>query len=175
MAPSIEAAIDIQMSFAYSRAISLMRCLIEISAKKFAGVMPIAFVIAALTGDNPVAKITGNEITDAPPAIPLITPTRKPTAAMAMNSSTRKAYTRYMASVQVRLFAVARAKAGAELISCEPGSLASIIESLKAHGELANVLPQCSYLVDGLAPSDVNQEVKAGSTIDVLPRFAGGA
>ena len=80
-----------------------------------------------------------------------------------------------MASVQVRLFAVARAKAGAELISCEPGSLASIIESLKAHGELANVLPQCSYLVDGVAPSDVNQEISVGSIIDVLPRFAGGA
>ena len=80
-----------------------------------------------------------------------------------------------MASVQVRLFAVARAKAGAQLISCEPGSLASIIESLKAHGELANVLPQCSYLVDGVAPSDLNQEVSTGSTIDVLPRFAGGA
>ncbi|CAN2210812.1 Ubl_MoaD_like domain containing protein [Candidatus Nanopelagicaceae bacterium] len=80
-----------------------------------------------------------------------------------------------MASVQVRLFAVARAKAGAELISCEPGSLASIIESLNAHGDLASVLPQCSYLVDGLAPSDLNQEVSPGSTIDVLPRFAGGA
>ena len=80
-----------------------------------------------------------------------------------------------MASVQVRLFAVARAKAGAEMISCEPGSLASIIESLKARGDLANVLPQCSYLVDGLAPSDLNQNISAGSTIDVLPRFAGGA
>ena len=152
-----------------------MRCLIEMSAKKFAGVTPSAFVTAALTGEIPVASRTGNEITDAPPAIPLMTPTSKPTAAIAMNSSTRKAYTRPMASVQVRLFAVARAKAGAELISCEPGSLASIIESLNAHGDLANVLPQCSYLVDGLAPSDPNQEVSAGSTIDVLPRFAGGA
>ena len=80
-----------------------------------------------------------------------------------------------MASVQVRLFAVARAKAGTEMISCDPGSLFSIIESLKAHGDLANVLPQCSYLVDGLAPSDVNQNISAGSTVDVLPRFAGGA
>ena len=80
-----------------------------------------------------------------------------------------------MAFVQVRLFAVARAKAGTELISCQPGTLASIIESLKAHGELASVLPQCSDLVDGLAPSDVNQKISAGSTIDVLPRFAGGA
>jgi sulfur-carrier protein len=80
-----------------------------------------------------------------------------------------------MASVQVRLFAVARAKAGAEIISCQPGSLESIIESISTHGELASVLSQCSYLVDGVAPSDLNQEVSAGSTIDVLPRFAGGA
>jgi molybdopterin converting factor small subunit len=80
-----------------------------------------------------------------------------------------------MASVQVRLFAVARAKAGTEMISCQPGSLASIIESLSAHDGLASVLPQCSYLVDGVASSDLNQEVSAGSTIDVLPRFAGGA
>jgi molybdopterin converting factor small subunit len=145
------------------------------SAKKLAGVTPTAFVTAALTGEIPVASKTGKEITDAPPAIPLITPTSKPTAAMAMNSSIYQPYTRHMASVQVRLFAVARAKAGTELISCEPGSLASIVESLKAHGELATVLPQCSYLVDGLALSDVNQNISAGSTIDVLPRFAGGA
>jgi sulfur-carrier protein len=145
------------------------------SAKKFAGVIPIAFVIAALTGERPVAKITGNEMIDAPPAIPLMTPARSPTAAMAMNSSIWQPYTRHMASVQVRLFAVARAKAGTEIISCHPGSLASIIESIGTHGELASVLPQCSYLVDGVAPSDLNQEVSAGSTIDVLPRFAGGA
>jgi len=80
-----------------------------------------------------------------------------------------------MASVQVRLFAVARAKAGTEMISCQPGSLGSIIESLRTYGELDSVLPQCSYLVDGVAPSDVNQEISAGSTVDVLPRFAGGA
>ena len=80
-----------------------------------------------------------------------------------------------MASVQVRLFAVARAKAGVEIIASEPGSLASIIESLKAHGELASVLPQCSYLVDGVAGADLNQTINAGSTVDVLPRFAGGA
>ena len=80
-----------------------------------------------------------------------------------------------MASVQVRLFAVARAKAGVEMISCQPGSLESIIESISTRGELASVLPQCSYLVDGVAPSDLNQNISAGSTIDVLPRFAGGA
>jgi molybdopterin synthase sulfur carrier subunit len=80
-----------------------------------------------------------------------------------------------MASVQVRLFAVARAKAGSEMIVCQPGTLASIIESLKAHGELANVLPQCSYLVDGVACTELQSDIVAGSVIDVLPRFAGGA
>jgi len=80
-----------------------------------------------------------------------------------------------MAGVQVRLFAVARAKAGSELITCEPGSLGSIIEDLQSHGDLGIVLPQCSFLVDGIACTDLNQNIKAGSTIDVLPRFAGGA
>ena len=80
-----------------------------------------------------------------------------------------------MASVQVRLFAVARVKAGTEIILCQPGSLEFIIESISTHGELASVLPQCSYLVDGVAPSDLNQNISAGSIIDVLPRFAGGA
>ncbi|CAB4912437.1 unannotated protein [freshwater metagenome] len=80
-----------------------------------------------------------------------------------------------MADVQVRLFAVARAKAGSELITCEPGSLASIIQSISLRGELATVLPQCSYLVDGVACTDLNQLVTAGSAVDVLPRFAGGA
>lgn len=80
-----------------------------------------------------------------------------------------------MAFVQVRLFAVARAKAGTENIFCSAGSLASIIESLKAHGELERVLPQCSYLVDGVACADLQTKIGEGSVIDVLPRFAGGA
>ena len=144
-------------------------------AKKLAGVTPIAFVIAALTGDIPVASRTGKEMTDAPPAMPLINPTNKPVTAIRANSSTCQPYTRRMALVQVRLFAVARAKAGKDLITCQPGSLASIIESLGTYGELASVLPQCSYLVDGLASTDLNQNIGAASTIDVLPRFAGGA
>ena len=80
-----------------------------------------------------------------------------------------------MASVQVRLFAVARAKAGKEIISCDSGSLASIIQNLMSYGELGTVLPQCSFLVDGVACADVETQIFEGSTIDVLPRFAGGA
>jgi hypothetical protein len=80
-----------------------------------------------------------------------------------------------MPSVQVRLFAVARAKAGTNEITCQPGSLASIIENIKTQGDLAIVLPQCSFLVDGIASSDLEMHIQANSTIDVLPRFAGGA
>jgi molybdopterin converting factor small subunit len=80
-----------------------------------------------------------------------------------------------MADVQVRLFAVARAKAGTNVITCQPGSLTSIIESIKTHGDLAVVLPQCSFLVDGVACSDLETQIHANSTIDILPRFAGGA
>jgi molybdopterin converting factor small subunit len=80
-----------------------------------------------------------------------------------------------MAFVQVRLFAVARAKAGTENIFCSAGSLASIIQSLQTHGELERVLPQCSYLVDGVACGDLEMQIGEGSVIDVLPRFAGGA
>jgi hypothetical protein len=57
------------------------------SAKKFAGVTPRALVIAALTGDIPVASKTGYEMTDAPPAIPFIPPTKIPTANIRKYSS----------------------------------------------------------------------------------------
>jgi len=80
-----------------------------------------------------------------------------------------------MAFVQVRLFAVARAKAGTGNIDCPAGSLASIIQRLQTHGELESVLPQCSYLVDGVACADLEMQIGEGSVIDVLPRFAGGA
>jgi len=80
-----------------------------------------------------------------------------------------------MPSVQVRLFAVARAKAGTDLITCESGPLESIIASLQKNKELAAVLPQCSYLVDGITCTDMKVHINSGSTVDVLPRFAGGA
>jgi hypothetical protein len=57
------------------------------SAKKFAGVTPSEFVIEALTGESPVARSTGKEITDPPPAMPFMRPTNKPAMAMSKNSS----------------------------------------------------------------------------------------
>lgn len=44
------------------------------------------------------------------------------------------------------------------------------------HGEptLAQVLPRCSWLVDGVAAKDPLSPVAPGATVDVLPPFAGG-
>lgn len=58
----------------------------------------------------------------------------------------------------------------------EPASLAVILERLSSQFPgLGTVLPRCSFLVDALAakaPFDV--PVEAGSTVDILPPFAGG-
>ncbi len=78
--------------------------------------------------------------------------------------------------VTVRFFAAARAAAGQDEASVDPGSLAAILERLALDSPaLAGVLPRCSFLVDALAakaPFDV--PVAGGSTVDVLPPFAGG-
>jgi molybdopterin converting factor small subunit len=36
------------------------------------------------------------------------------------------------------------------------------------------VLPQCSYLLDEVSLRDLSVQVADGSTLDVLPPFAGG-
>ena len=42
------------------------------------------------------------------------------------------------------------------------------------HPKLGQVLPQCSYLLDEVSLRDLSVEVSDGSTLDVLPPFAGG-
>lgn len=77
----------------------------------------------------------------------------------------------------VRFFAAARAAAGAPEIHVAAGSLGEILRALTAdHPALAQVLPRCSYLLDETA---VHGELETlmvadGSTVDVLPPFAGG-
>ena len=80
-------------------------------------------------------------------------------------------------SVKVRLFAAARAAAGTESAHAPAGTLHSILDGLVVeYPPLADVLPRCSYLVDGLAvhgePTEVH--VHDGAELDVLPPFAGG-
>lgn len=77
--------------------------------------------------------------------------------------------------VTVRLFAAAAEAAGRDEIQVDAGSVADVTAALtKTLGdEFARILRQCALLVDGhrLEASD---QVPQGSTLDVLPPFAGG-
>lgn len=80
-----------------------------------------------------------------------------------------------MQQVQVHLFAGARATS-TDVIEVSPGTLTSVLEQCIAkYPSLSQAIPQCAYLVNGLTCGDMEQEISAGSRVDVLPRFAGGA
>lgn len=78
--------------------------------------------------------------------------------------------------VTVRYFAGARTAAGTESEQVPAGSLDELLTELATrHGEsLGKVLAVASYLVDGLAAHDRTAALPPGTTIDVLPPFAGG-
>jgi molybdopterin converting factor small subunit len=80
--------------------------------------------------------------------------------------------------VTVRYFAAARSAAGAdsESVVVRPGTtIAQLLDRIAAPGSrLAAVLDRCSYLCDGIAVRDETAPLRAGTTIDVLPPFAGG-
>jgi len=78
--------------------------------------------------------------------------------------------------VRVNYFAAARAAAGTTTETIEAGSLAALIaDASKRHGPgLAKVLGVCSFLVDGVRRSDHDAALPHGSSVDVLPPFAGG-
>jgi molybdopterin synthase sulfur carrier subunit len=77
--------------------------------------------------------------------------------------------------IEIRYFAAARAAAGVSIQRVEPASLTQILATVCAdNAQLAHVIEQCSFLVDSVAVNDMNMPIRAGSFIDVLPRFAGG-
>lgn len=81
-----------------------------------------------------------------------------------------------MSQVLVRYFAGAQAAAG---VAEEPATAATLdalcAQLAETHGaRLAMVLTACSFLVDGVAARDRSIRLPAGSTVDVLPPFAGG-
>jgi sulfur-carrier protein len=80
--------------------------------------------------------------------------------------------------VSVRYFAAARAAAGSdsEQLTLRAGAtVGQLVDRLGGRSpELARVLLRCSFLCDGIAARDKAQPLQAGSTIDVLPPFAGG-
>ncbi len=79
-------------------------------------------------------------------------------------------------TITVRFFAAARAATGVAEVQTAAGALTEVLSQLQQQfPAFAAVAPRCSFLVDGLAatsPADV--VVAAGSTVDVLPPFAGG-
>ncbi len=80
-----------------------------------------------------------------------------------------------METVEVRFFAAARAAAKTESLNLASATLQDILNKcITTYPELERIIPQCSFLVNGVANHDRELLIKAGSQIDVLPKFAGG-
>jgi len=78
-------------------------------------------------------------------------------------------------TVEVHLFAAARAAVGESTVVTPAGTLGSVLDDLQArYPDFARVRPQCSYLLDEVSCSDEAAVVGSGSRVDVLPPFAGG-
>lgn len=77
--------------------------------------------------------------------------------------------------VMVHLFAAARSAAGADVLFVGAGTLGQVLASCEGQAAgLADVLPRCSYLVNGMAVTDEAARLLPGDRLDVLPPFAGG-
>ncbi len=78
--------------------------------------------------------------------------------------------------IQVRLFAGAAEAAGAAVTRVQARTAGELRTALvAAHGAaLAEVLPRCALLADGVRLDGDAAPLVAGGTVDVLPPFAGG-
>jgi molybdopterin converting factor small subunit len=77
-------------------------------------------------------------------------------------------------TVEVHLYAAARAAVGSPTVSVPAGRLSTILDAVEAtHPAFATVRSRCSFLVDETAVHE-DVEVFGGSRVDVLPPFAGG-
>lgn len=75
----------------------------------------------------------------------------------------------------IRLYAAARSAAGKSELQAPAGRLNDILDDIsRENPRLAQVFLQCSFLLDGLVLHDKESMVPPGSTLDVLPPFAGG-
>lgn len=77
--------------------------------------------------------------------------------------------------LRIRLFAAARAAAGTDVLVVPAGTVESALaEAVSRAPGLADVLPRCSLLLDGVAVHDRSAVAPGGAELDVLPPFAGG-
>ena len=75
---------------------------------------------------------------------------------------------------RVRYFAAAAEAAGVDSEERSEGSLVELRAAVvAAHPALADILPRCAVMVDGVR-SDDDRSLDDAELIDVLPPFAGG-
>ena len=76
----------------------------------------------------------------------------------------------------VNFYAAARAASGLSVSEFEGQTLAEVIAAAsKKFPKLEQILPGCSYLINGSATLNLDIKVNPSDVIDVLPRFAGGS
>ncbi len=81
--------------------------------------------------------------------------------------------------IRVRLFAASKAAMGVPEADVPAGgsiadALVRLTETARDPQTAARVFARCSFLVDARATVDPATVLPAGSTLDVLPPFAGG-
>ncbi|BDZ37446.1 MoaD/ThiS family protein [Microbacterium suwonense] len=75
---------------------------------------------------------------------------------------------------QVRFFAAAEEAVGSPQLTVDATTLQALTASLSdEHPALAEILPRCSVLVDGVRV-DGSWPLPGDAVVDVLPPFAGG-
>ncbi len=80
-----------------------------------------------------------------------------------------------VAMVTVRFYAAARAAAGTSELAMEISTVQELLEQCSGMNErLAEVISTCTFLVDGIADSNLGRNLNGAQQVDVLPKFAGG-
>jgi molybdopterin converting factor small subunit len=75
----------------------------------------------------------------------------------------------------VNFYAAARAAAGTTRLTLNVNDVGALMAELtKLNTKMAKLLPTCTYLLNGIACEDLNQNISESDEIDVLPQFAGG-
>ncbi|MGO3477291.1 MAG: MoaD/ThiS family protein [Brachybacterium tyrofermentans] len=79
-------------------------------------------------------------------------------------------------TLTVRLFAGAAAEYGADVATVQGSSVREALADLlrSASSDAARVVDRSSILVNAVACTDRDQELRDGDRLDVLPPFAGG-
>lgn len=79
-------------------------------------------------------------------------------------------------TITVNLYAAAKHAAQQDSVTIEATTLADLRSQLVTQiPALAGIVPQCSFLVDGLSYGrDSDVDLVAGNRVDVMPPFSGG-